>query len=647
MKKCIRIIFMALLIFFILFIIKLPTKSYAATTVSEVYIAGIDEPGYGNNPDITGITGKGYKIDDIIWHDDTTGTWLEDPSSKFEWGHVYTVSIDIQTENNYEFDYITSNKPNVTGYVNNKLATVTKRYEYAAWAGLTVTYTWDLSVVKTIKVNGGVAPAIGQKFSTSWTSSEPSLYNITNITWYNVTDNRKMEEGINDTFEAGKIYKLILGFNAMYGFTFDNTNNMTAVLNNVNSNCYSTKISGSVNRTVEFTFDRLPSDETIIQYITFENGEFPYKGQKPDYSWSIPDNEGYDINSIKWISANENNKILDPTDTFKLNYTYYLDIVIVPKIGYRFASPGQMHASLTDITENYITQIYEAGQPDDNGDKLNRFIRFIFVAKKPIYTVRFETTTSGSYVPLQQIEEGGYVTKPTPDPTTSLEGYAFENWYRDTRYTKLYDFNAPVTSSFTLYAKFVNVEPPFPDVENGQWYTEGIRYCKENGLIGGYTAGPNAGNFGPNDNITRGQIVTILWRHAGKPESEYAMNFFDIKNPNEYYYKAVKWAAENGIVTGYLSGENAGKFKPDDNITREQLALILQRYAGYCGKNSTTQGDISKFPDAKKVSDWALTGIKWAVGVGIISGQGNGNLDPLGTATRAEAATMIMRFLKM
>lgn len=158
--------------------------------------------------------------------------------------------------------------------------------------------------------------------------------------------------------------------------------------------------------------------------------------------------------------------------------------------------------------------------------------------------------------------------------------------------------------------------------------------------------GPKAGCFGPNDNITRAQIVTILWRQQGQPVSTYAMDFKDIKDPNEWYYNAVRWAAENGIVTGYLSGANAGKFKPDDNITREQLALILQRFADYCGKDSTTQGDISGFPDVNKVSDWAIEGMRWAVGKGIISGKGDGRLDPGGTATRAEAATMIMRFCK-
>ena len=198
------------------------------------------------------------------------------------------------------------------------------------------------------------------------------------------------------------------------------------------------------------------------------------------------------------------------------------------------------------------------------------------------------------------------------------------------------------SGNFSTYGLVENL--PFPDVDPNEWYIDYVEYAYNNELITGYTQGPNTGCFCPNDNITRAQIITILWRHAGKPESDFEMNFTDITNSEEYYYKAVKWAQENGIVTGYLNGPNAGKFLPDENITREQLALILQRYATYCGKDSTTQGNISKFPDAKKVSDWALAGMKWAVGVGIISGQGNGNLDPLGTATRAEAATMIMRF---
>ena len=230
--------------------------------------------------------------------------------------------------------------------------------------------------------------------------------------------------------------------------------------------------------------------------------------------------------------------------------------------------------------------------------------------------------------------------------------YAIYLGNQDNNYYIIFSTGENINSIILTKAELENLtsvidftlQPVFPDVELGEWYTDGIRFCKDNGLMSGYGSGPKAGCFGPNDNITRGQIVTILWRQENKPEVDYDMNFSDIKNPDEWYYKAIKWAAKNGIATGYQAGPNAGKFLPDTNITREQLALILQRYAAYCGRDSETQGDISGFPDANKVSDWALVGIRWAVGVKIISGKGDGRIDPQGTATRAEAATMIMRF---
>jgi len=186
------------------------------------------------------------------------------------------------------------------------------------------------------------------------------------------------------------------------------------------------------------------------------------------------------------------------------------------------------------------------------------------------------------------------------------------------------------------------VELNFPDVEAGRWYINSIEYVFRKGLMGGYATG----NFGPNDKITRGQIVTILYREAGSPVSTFNMQFDDVQDPTKYYYDAVRWAAENEIVTGYMSGPDAGKFKPNDNVTREQLAVILQRYAKYKGKDFYTLGDLTTFSDYKNVSNYAIAGMRWAVGVGIIKGNADGTLNPKGTASRAEAATMIMRFLE-
>ena len=152
--------------------------------------------------------------------------------------------------------------------------------------------------------------------------------------------------------------------------------------------------------------------------------------------------------------------------------------------------------------------------------------------------------------------------------------------------------------------------------------------------------------FGPNDQITRGQIVTILYRRENSPDvSKINMTFNDVGS--YYYYNAIKWAAENNIVTGHTAGENAGKFMPDDPITREQLALILQRYAKYKNISVAETADLTGFKDYEAVSPWALEGLKWVVSKGIISGDmatTPPSINPQGNATRAQAATMIMRF---
>ena len=197
------------------------------------------------------------------------------------------------------------------------------------------------------------------------------------------------------------------------------------------------------------------------------------------------------------------------------------------------------------------------------------------------------------------------------------------------------------------YHYYYNVEEEgYPDVTKNDWFYNAVKYVSDLGMMNGYTAGADNGKFGPNDNITRGQIVTILYRRENKPNtSEIDMTFNDV-GPY-YYYDAIKWAAKNGIVTGHTAGENAGKFMPDDPITREQLAAILQRYANYKGKSDTETIGLEGFKDYQDVSPWALEGLKWVVSKGIITGDlatTPPSINPQGNATRAQAATMIMRF---
>lgn len=182
------------------------------------------------------------------------------------------------------------------------------------------------------------------------------------------------------------------------------------------------------------------------------------------------------------------------------------------------------------------------------------------------------------------------------------------------------------------------VEFPFTDVKEGTWYYEPVSWAYENGLMSGITET----TFSPNTATTRGMIVTILWRLEEQPQGTAPMAFTDVR-AGAYYYEPVRWAAEKGII----KGKSTTSFAPNDPITRQELAAILYRYAQRTGNCSIQNGtEILHFPDTGNVSDWAKEPMTWTVDRGIIAGKDNGILDPKGKATRAEAASMLMRYCK-
>ena len=176
---------------------------------------------------------------------------------------------------------------------------------------------------------------------------------------------------------------------------------------------------------------------------------------------------------------------------------------------------------------------------------------------------------------------------------------------------------------------------PFIDVKKSDWYYNAVEYTYQRGIISGATET----EFRPSAKITRGMIVTILWRMEGSPKVTGVEDFTDVKG--QYYYDAVRWAAKNGVVNGY----GDGRFGPNANITREQLATILCNYAKYKKKNTNVTVDISKYKDWNKVSSYARASMQWAIKTGVVTGKENGTkVDPQGTATRGEAACMIYNY---
>ncbi len=174
---------------------------------------------------------------------------------------------------------------------------------------------------------------------------------------------------------------------------------------------------------------------------------------------------------------------------------------------------------------------------------------------------------------------------------------------------------------------------PFQDVQASDWFYAAVQYVYANGMMGGTSETA----FSPTKTTTRGMIVTILHRLEGSPAAE-GTAFSDVA-PQQYYAAPVAWASANGIVTGY----GDGSFRPQAEITREQMAAILFRYAQSKGADVTQRAGLEAFPDAASVSSYAVDAMSWAVSAGLISGM-DGQLVPGGSATRAQAATILMRF---
>ena len=207
-----------------------------------------------------------------------------------------------------------------------------------------------------------------------------------------------------------------------------------------------------------------------------------------------------------------------------------------------------------------------------------------------------------------------------------------------------YTFTMPrgavsVSASF----KAVEEEPqpsafPFADVAENAWYYDAVVYAWENDLM----TGTSATTFAPGVTTSRAMLATLLYRLEGEPVVNYAMSFTDVAE-GLWYSKAVRWAASEGVVNGVGDGSS---FAPTGAITREQMAAMLYRYAQYKGYDVTGSAGLSGYADADSVSSWAEYAVAWAVDAGLISGVGNNTLNPQGSATRAEIATILMRFVE-
>ena len=268
------------------------------------------------------------------------------------------------------------------------------------------------------------------------------------------------------------------------------------------------------------------------------------------------------------------------------------------------------------------------------------------------YTSEAAYPSAARYVVTVSAQEGGTVSgggsflvgETATVRASAQEGYVFAGWYNAAgeRVSSSAEYSFKVTASAVLTARFTAEEKPaveFADVKPDDWYADAVAYAVENGLF----SGTSDTTFSPGDAMTRGMLVTVLYRQAGEPEASNHNKFVDV-SADIWYARAVTWAYDNGVVNG--TGDKT--FSPDEPVTREQIATILMRYSEATGMEvpETTAGDLSIFSDGDTVSAFAQEGMRWAVAAQLLNGNENGALNPRGNASRAECATILMRWLE-
>ena len=333
------------------------------------------------------------------------------------------------------------------------------------------------------------------------------------------------------------------------------------------------------------------------------------------------------------------------------------DIQIIVKNSESFTAPASNGLTRPDgNTENYFKWLGSDGNLYAPGESVSADVTKLTAkfaggssgsgggggSRKPsvtYYTLHFETN-GGSAITDMREENNTRISLTKYVPTR--HGYTFIGWYSDHNLTNQVS-EVSLTKNMTVYAGWRadetpdTVANPFTDVFEKDWFYDDAMFVYKNGLM----LGTSKTLLSPHGTVTRGMMATILWRMEGSLAPKGENSFTDVE-AGRWYADAITWTAENGIFAGY----SKDKFGPDDPITREQLTAIFYRYADYKGYKLTVTGNLDKFEDADKITDYAKTVMQWAVGNRLIKGKSETLLDPQGTATRAEISAMLHRFVE-
>ncbi len=308
--------------------------------------------------------------------------------------------------------------------------------------------------------------------------------------------------------------------------------------------------------------------------------------------------------------------------------------------GYRFAGWTAEGVTLTNASAETVTFVMPASNVT-----LTASWDYIVIPSDPTYPPTMDEPENGAVTTSPSRPEEGDAVTITPKPDEGFEVDEILVKDEDGKEIEVtqnpdgtYTFTQPdgkVTITVTFRCDGGELCPGhhLTDVSKDAWYHAAVDYAVEHGIM----EGVSETEFSPNTEVTRAQAVQILYNLEGQPTVDGDNEFTDVFG---WYEAAVTWAAQTGVATGY----GDGTFQPGDNITRQEFAQMLYNYAKYKGYDLSAEGDLSQFPDSGSVANWAETAMSWANGNGLINGHDDGTIDAGGTAIRAQAASILMKF---
>ena len=308
--------------------------------------------------------------------------------------------------------------------------------------------------------------------------------------------------------------------------------------------------------------------------------------------------------------------------------------------GYRFAGWTAEGVTLTNASAETVTFVMPASNVT-----LTASWDYIVIPSDPTYPPTMDEPENGTVTTSPSRPEEGDAVTITPKPDEGFEVDEIRITDEDGKEIAVtqnpdgtYTFTQPdgkVTIKMTFRCDGGELCPGhhLTDVSKDAWYHAALDYVVKQGIM----EGMSATTFSPNTEVTRAQAVQILYNLEGQPTVDGDNEFTDVSG---WYETAVTWAAQTGVATGY----GDGTFQPGDNITRQEFAQMLYNYAKYKGYDLSSEGDLSQFPDSGSVADWAEAAMRWANGNELINGHDNGTIDAGGTAIRAQAASILMKF---